>query len=88
MALQVQINLCSPGSVDRQSPGLLAHHVDVEHVLVPEVGLGGQDPGDGEVDQQVNATVSSRREYNLPGDAERVDGPLLHYHGLNEDIKA
>ena len=43
---------------DRQSPRLLAHHVDVEHVLVPEVGLGGQDPGDGEVDQLVDVTVA------------------------------
>ena len=58
---------------DRQSPRLLAHHVDVEHVLVPEVGLGGQDPGDGEVDQLVDVTVSSRREYTLPGVAERVE---------------
>ena len=72
----------------RQSHRFLAHHEDVDHVLVTWVGLGGHDPGDGEVDQQVNATVSSRREYTLPGDAERVDGPLLHYHGLNEDIKA
>ena len=72
------------------SPRFLAHYEDVDHVLVPGVGLGGQEPGGGEVDQQVNATVSSRREYTLPvpGDAERVDGPLLHYHGLNEEIKA
>ena len=37
---------------------MLAHHVDVEHVLVPGVGLGGQAPGDGEVDQLVDVTVA------------------------------
>jgi hypothetical protein len=41
------------------SPRFLAHYEDVDHVLVPGLGLGGQEPGGGEVDQQVNATVSA-----------------------------
>ena len=61
----------TPNPTTDEVPHLLTNDEEVDHLLAPGVGHGGQDPGGDGVDQLVDATVALAGRLPFPGDAER-----------------